>query len=49
MGSVLFLPKGLMGLVRPWIEERLARRSGAPVATPSPTEGIGLASGSAKP
>ena len=46
MGSVIFLPKGLMGLVRPWLEDRLARRSKAPVAPPP--DDIRLAPGSAK-
>ena len=46
MGSVLFLPKGLMSLVRPWLEDRLARRSKAPVA-PAPDD-VRLAPGSAK-
>jgi branched-chain amino acid transport system permease protein len=49
MGSVLFLPKGLMGLVRPWLEDALGRRSGAPVAVPAASDAVRLASGSAKP
>jgi branched-chain amino acid transport system permease protein len=48
MGSVLFLPKGLMSLVRPWLEHRLARRSKAPVAAAPAPDDVRLAPGSAK-
>jgi branched-chain amino acid transport system permease protein len=45
MGSVLFLPRGLMSLVRPWLEDRLARRSGAPTVVPPAREEARLAGG----